>query len=969
MKSFSSLVAVGLVALAGCSSDTTSNPGDDVDGDPVDNGSVTEDSGTGLPASAVSQIEQLLAEKAARKPAERKISSALLYMKSDRFAESLKVTKDPKDQILPLIDRNEKGQVLVDLKVSDVDSVSSNITKSGGSVVAASGNHRSVRAWVDLAELDGLAASDSVKHIRPAFQAVTGSHSPPKADAKFRVGTRNERIAAVKAAQQAWVSSGVAAQRISAEPKNLIGNLATISTGAVTSAGVGAHGVNRARKFYNTDGTGIRIGVLSDSDDFKEASILSGDLPANTVTIPGQDGRPGSGEGTAMMEIVHDVAPGAQIFFATAFTSPESFAENIRTLRFVYNCDIIVDDIIYFFESPYQDDIIAQAAQDVADDGGLYFSSAGNEGNFNDGTSGTWEGDFRSGGTLATLPSGYTVHDFGNKVISNRVEVSGGPVVLHWGDPGSLDDPKSSNDYDVFVLDANLRNVLLASTDIQDGDDLPFEFVGFTVPAGRRVVIAKKADAEPRAVRAAVFRGEFGIATSGATYGHSSADGAFSVAAVDAAEAGTGVFLAGPTTPVEEFSADGPRRVFYDRKGDPLVPGRPGGTFASGAGVTRFKPDIAAADGVATTTPLNPFFGTSAAAPHAAAIAGLLKAAVPSLSTETLRRSINLGTIDIEAAGADRDAGRGISMAMDTLARGGASPSVFLEGGALQVLPIFSDAVLPGGSAQLNFSVTNNGGATATGVTALLTSSSPYVFITQPFGSYGNLTPEGGNAGNSFPYAFVVSPSAPCGEQLDFRVSFSFTGVGTAPTVVGFTVATGRVDSTATIVAYAGAPVAIPDGNLTGVNIPLALTGGRIAEAAFSIDGTVCNTTSGSTTVGLSHTWVGDLALRLTSPEGTTVTLLNAPGGPFNSANNFCKTELSDAGLTSIQTVTGAGAPYTGTFRPANPLAAFTGEAADGSWTLNASDSTFIDTGFVRNFSISVKGFNCLATPPAPPAP
>jgi subtilisin-like proprotein convertase family protein len=962
MKRLSSLVAVGLVALAGCASDTSSTPGD--------NAGNEEESGTQLPPSAVSQIESLLTEKASWSPAQRKIASSLIYAKNDRFAEALKETKDPKNQITSLIERNERGQVLVDVKGSDAEAVSKQIESLGGTVVGVSMTHVGVRAWMDLGSLQSLADNDAVRHIRPAFMAATARADRPAVGNKFRVGTRAERIAAVQAATKAF-AAGVGSERISAEPQNLIGNVNAISTGAALSQGVKAHGADRARKFFNTDGTGVRIGVLSDSDDFKEASIASGDLPADTITVPGQDGRPGGGEGTAMMEIIHDVAPGAQIFFATAFNSPESFAENIRTLRFTYHCDIIVDDIIYFFESPYQDDIIGQAVQDIADDGGLYFSSAGNEGNFDDGTSGTWEGDFRAAGTLATLPSGYTVHDFGNKVISDRIERAGGPVILHWGDPGTLDDPKSSNDYDIFVLDADLRSVAVASTDVQDGDDLPFEFVGFNIPAGFRVVIAKQPSAAVRAVRTMVFRGEYGIATSGASYGHNQADGAFGVGAVDAAKAGTGVFQAGPTTPNELFSSDGPRRVFYTRKGDPINPARPGGTFASGAGATRFKPDISAADGVSTTLPgssgLNPFFGTSAAAPHAAAIAGLLKSAVPALTADRMRLAVNTGVIDIEGAGPDRDSGRGLSMAMDTLTRGGARPSVFLEGGTLQVLPIFSDAVLPGGSAQLNFSVINNGGASATATTAILTSANPHVFITQPFASYGTLTPEGGTANNSFPYAFVLDPATPCGEQLAFRLSVSFGGVGVSPTILGFTVATGRVDSTPTVFSFTGPAVAIPDGDDTGVNINLPVTFGRIAQATFSLDGTVCNTTSGSTTVGLNHTWVGDVSLRLTSPGGTSVTLLNAPGGPNNSANNFCKTVLSDAGATSIQNVTGAGAPYTGTFRPANPLAAMIGETGTGTWVLNAADSTFIDTGSVRAFSLAVKGFNC--APPAPPAP
>jgi subtilisin-like proprotein convertase family protein len=395
-----------------------------------------------------------------------------------------------------------------------------------------------------------------------------------------------------------------------------------------------------------------------------------------------------------------------------------------------------------------------------------------------------------------------------------------------------------------------------------------------------------------------------------------------------------------------------------------------GGTFASNAGISRAKPDIAAADGVATTLPgdsgLNPFFGTSAAAPHAAAIAALVKSALPSLTPDRIRTAILTGALDIEAAGADRDSGRGIVSTMNTLLRAGARPAAYFEPGPVTVLPIFSDAVLPGGSAQLNADIINNGGAAANAVSALLTSPSPWVFITQPYSAYGNASAEGGTASNAARYAFVVSPQVPCGEQLPFTLSVTYAGA-TTPFELAFTVSTGRVDATGTSFSYAGAAVPIPDGDLAGIDIPLEVTGGRIAEATFSIDGATCNTTTGSTTVGLNHSWVGDVALRLTSPAGTALTLINAAGGPENSANNFCQTVLSDAGETSIQAVTVAQAPFTGTFKPATALSGFVGEEAAGSWSLNASDSTSIDSGAVRAFTLTVKGFNC--APPAPPAP
>jgi len=941
VQRLSLLVAAGLVSpLVGCDSSAPPAPDEEL---------------VELPPSAVAQIEALLAEKAARTPAQRKISSTLLYAKSGRFAAESKETKDPSKQITSLAQRDARGRVLVDIK-GDVDA--SAVSALDGEVVGSSRLHHSTRAWMPLERLEELAAGSNVQAIRPALQAAMSRHDAPRGGEKFRTGTHAERVAAMQRAREAW--RGPSSQ-LAPQPAPEQGLAGFASPGARLSEGVKAHGVTRARKLYNVGGSGVRVGVLSDSDDGSEQSIASGDLPASTITIPGQDGRPGSGEGTAMMEIVHDVAPDAQIVFATAFISPESFADNIRRLRFDYGCDVIVDDIIYFFESPYQDDIIAQAVEDVVADGAVYVSSAGNQGNADDGTSGTWEGDFRAAGTLSTLPAGYTVHDFGNRVISNRIELGGGPLILHWSDPGTLEAPASFNDYDLFVLDNSLREVAVASTDLQDGAGLPFEYLGYNIPAGFRVVVAAAPNAEVRAIRLAHFGGELGIATGGSSYGHNSAANALGAAAVDVVEAGEGEFAAGALTPVELYSADGPRRVFYDRTGNPYTPGKV--TFGTAGGQLRNKPDITGADGVQTTLPpgsgLNPFFGTSAAAPHVAGIAALIKSALPSATSLQIRNAIKNGALDIEAAGMDRNAGLGIAFAPEALKRAGAAFAAYIELNSLTLVPTGSDVVLPGGGAQLRVQLRNNGGANATAVSATLSSSSPYVTITSASSTYPTVY-AGATATNPTQYAFTVSASAPCGVKLPFTLTVNYTGNGTHPAVVPFSIQTGRPSPTPTRIAYTGPSVAIPDADLDGVDIPFTVAGaGPLASLTFRLDGSMCNTTAGSTTVGLAHTWAGDVALKLTSPGGTRVTLLDAAGGPFNSGNNFCQTALDDTAATSIQAVTAAQAPFTGTFTPLSPLSAFIGENGDGTWTLNASDSTFLDTGTVHAFSIETRGFTC----------
>jgi subtilisin-like proprotein convertase family protein len=488
---------------------------------------------------------------------------------------------------------------------------------------------------------------------------------------------------------------------------------------------------------------------------------------------------------------------------------------------------------------------------------------------------------------------------------------------------------------------------------------MPFEYLGFVVPAGYRVVIAKHPDAETRAVRVVIGNGELGISTDGGTYGHNSAAGGFGVAAVDVAEAGGGEFTGGPTTPIETYSSDGPRRIFYTSDNNPIDAGAV--TFASGGGESRNKPDLAAADGVSTTLPgfsgLNPFFGTSAAAPHAAAIAALVKSAVPGATSGLIRNAMLQGSTDIEAAGTDRDSGRGIVSAFASLGKAHAHPAAFIEAGNITVIGSASGFVLPGGTGTASVQLVNNGGAKATAVSAVVTTTTPGVTITTGSVSVGTLL---AGASVTLPsFAFSVDPGVTCGLKIDFRLAVTFTGFGTSPTIFHFFAQVGAPSTLVETTTYAGPAVAIPDGDPAGISVPLTVSGGGIASMRFHFDGSTCSTTAGSTTVGLTHSWVGDLTATLTSPTGTSVVLMSRPGGELNGANNFCQTVLSDSATPSIQDITASGAPYTGTFKPAQPLSRFASETAAGTWVLTLSDGADFDTGTIRNFGIDITGFTC----------
>jgi len=279
-------VAAAVLAAAGCSTDAPSTNPDD--GEPQ------------LSPQVIAQMEAILAEKAARTPAQQKISSSLLYAKSGRFNAML--GKDPERQIKSLTKYDAQNRVLVDIQ-GDMSKLGGTVEALGGSPVKTLSN--SQRAWLPLDKMEDLATNPAVRSVREAMSAMTWRSDRPGSlpGSKFAAGTREERIAAVQSAVTALQAN---------PPKfpTFDHGGGAVFVGAATSEGDKAHAADHARNFYAVDGTGVNIGVLSDSDDFKEQSIASGDLPADTTTVPGEDGRPGSGEGTAMMEIVHDVEIG-----------------------------------------------------------------------------------------------------------------------------------------------------------------------------------------------------------------------------------------------------------------------------------------------------------------------------------------------------------------------------------------------------------------------------------------------------------------------------------------------------------------------------------------------------------------------------------------------------------------------------------------------------------------------------------
>lgn len=444
------------------------------------------------------------------------------------------------------------------------------------------------------------------------------------------------------------------------------------------------------RNAWGTEGFGVEVGVLSDSWNLATndatslaQDITSGDIPGAGNPCPGA-GRTtpaavvaegltgGADEGRAMAQIVHDLAPAAQISFATAFTGDTAFASNIRALR-NHGADVIVDDVFYYNEPAYQNGPIGVAVEDVVASGAAYFSAIGNETETVGGhVVSSYEAQaFRP----TTCPAGIsgTCHDFdpgtGDDNTFGVTVPAGGALnmTLKWDEPwkGVL------TDYDLYFL---VDGVQLAHSTTQNpgGTEQPFENISATVGTSATnvdVVVSRRptATGTPRFklehIRSDLTGSEYNVSNGGDVMGpnaigHPVSPGGVGVGAIPYNNANT----------PEAFSSRGPATWYWG----PVTGGAAAAHLA--APLVLDKPDIAATDGGRTTffydqtEPYTAprFYGTSAAAPHAAAVAALLLACRPSLTpaqiTSTLRSTaapvtngvpanVGAGRVNARAAG------------------------------------------------------------------------------------------------------------------------------------------------------------------------------------------------------------------------------------------------------------------------------------------------------------------------------
>jgi VCBS repeat-containing protein len=399
----------------------------------------------------------------------------------------------------------------------------------------------------------------------------------------------------------------------------------------ITNAGVGPGGATAAQvqqaldeSGLSVNGTGIKVGVLSDS--FNElggaaADEADGVLPsASNIQVlkdlPANSG--GSDEGRAMMQIIHDIAPGASLAFYTADEGEQDFANGILALA-AAGAKVIVDDVGYFDEPFFQNGVVAQAIQTVEAEGVTYVTAAGNEAS--NGYQAAWtpiSGTF-DGVALTDAES------FGGSltqtVTINTEGISGAdiPLVLEWNQAYGA----ATSNLEILVFH-NGTLVGTATNQTSGEPSNPWVEIDFRASGTYQVAIENLSGPNPGLIKE-ITEGDglpatISGANSGTVVGHSMTPGAITAGAVNAG--GTPAFGFTPTS--ESFSSSG--------AGAELL-------FANN-GTALSSPDllspvaVSGVDGIATTVPggLSDFFGTSASSASLAGVAALILSADPNLT-------------------------------------------------------------------------------------------------------------------------------------------------------------------------------------------------------------------------------------------------------------------------------------------------------------------------------------------------
>ncbi|MFC1990988.1 S8 family serine peptidase, partial [Chloroflexota bacterium] len=363
---------------------------------------------------------------------------------------------------------------------------------------------------------------------------------------------------------------------------------------------------------YN--GTDVKIGILDVGFSGYTTRQGEGELPAVTPWwAPSIGGSGTSVHGTGVAEIVYDIAPASNYYFANFATVVEY--GNAVSWLISQGVDVISCSVGWPTGGPGDGTgTICQIVDTAKAAGILWAQAVGNQAERH------WQGDFANADADA-------YHDFAPGDEGNTISVISGYTItaaLKWDDTWGA----SANDYDLLLYDSN-SNLVAYSLNVQDGDDDPYESLSYTANYTGNYFIAIGKLGTPAVVNFHLYSYYHDLQYQTASSSFLVPADSFGAMAVGAVDYST-------PTALESFSSHGPTDD------------------------GRTKPDIVAPDGVSTVSyGATAFSGTSASAPHAAGAAALVKERFSSYTPAQIQSFLEGRAVDLGDTGKDNLYGSG----------------------------------------------------------------------------------------------------------------------------------------------------------------------------------------------------------------------------------------------------------------------------------------------------------------------
>lgn len=413
---------------------------------------------------------------------------------------------------------------------------------------------------------------------------------------------------------------------------------------------------------YNLGGTGIKIGIISDSWNCYSTTgrtptaaqdAATGDVPNSVNVIADWDDFGGdcndvSDEIRAMLQVVYDIAPNATYAVASNGQTKVDMATVIDDLV-TWGADVIANDVQFITEAMFQDDIITQAIDDAYAQGVAFFTLSHNH------RDDSWEGAWASsdGDNWLDFAAGPDER-WGFTPAGSRVR-----LILQWDQPyKSISGQNPTTDLWLGVYRTS-DNVLWFSADWNNLTGDPYEWFWVNVTPGTQYYVSvwKNSGTDPGLVKL-LFQNSGDVSTyspnttASTLYGNSMASGAITIGGVPYFD----------TTQQYYYNSRGVTPILFSptgtRYGSPIYRNKPDIVSPTGLNNTFFGSDDTGFSGADTDTYPN-FWGTSSSAPAAAGIGALLLDSNPNLTPAQLYDCLRTTANDVTSTGVGFDTNTG----------------------------------------------------------------------------------------------------------------------------------------------------------------------------------------------------------------------------------------------------------------------------------------------------------------------